>query len=631
MSQVTDSKPPAEKCAKSSNTALCEQQAGQKRNAVVLYLAVLLTGSCGLAYEYTLSKLASDLLGNSTRQWALIIGVMMFFMGLGANSQKALPSQRLFGAFVLLEALLSLLGGLSPLVLVWIYAYWQSHYVLWQYLLIGSIGFLIGLEIPIITRINESFTPELKVNIGRTLQMDYVGALGGALLWSYWLIPYLPLSRAAAILGLANMLVTCVFFAYFYRQIRSRILMFGSIFFVLAVLISAFVWGPEWSLHSEQGLYRDPIILRKTTAYQHLVLTRSVRARPAYFPFERKGAKDVMEEDEAGPEYRLYINGQLQFSSRDEFIYHENLVHPAFAVFYERSTRWPARVLILGGGDGLALREVRKYASVQEAIIADIDKEMLRLAAENPILRRLNQDALHGPNVELRSAGWGTQTELLEKQTAVPHLAGRGAIVPERLDSVQVVLQSVDAVRYVAEAEGLFDVIIADFPDPNSEALSRLYSLPFYQNVRRKLSQNGVFAQQSTSPVYAYKAFWAIGRTMMAAGLEALPYHDLVPSFGEWGWWLAVPLRSVEPQLLQLKAQYQKSVLSSEKTRYLNNEIMQANILFPVGFQAMYEESLRLLFPNGEAELDLGDFYRDWVTSYTQGRVYQYYLEAAWQ
>ena len=628
MSRITDSK---NGLGEGRAEELCERQTVQKRNAIVLYLAVLLTGSCGLAYEYTLSKLASDLLGNSTRQWALIIGVMMFFMGLGANSQRALPSQRLFGAFVLLEALLSLLGGLSSLVLVWIYAYWQSHYVLWQYLLIGAIGFLIGLEIPIITRINESFTPELKVNIGRTLQMDYVGALGGALLWSYWLIPYLPLSRAAAILGLANMLVTCVFFACFYRQIRSRILMFGSISFVLAALVAAFVWGPEWSLRSEQGLYRDPIILRKTTAYQHLVLTRSVRARPAYFPFDIKGAKDVMEEDEAGREYRLYINGHLQFSSRDEFIYHENLVHPAFAVFYERSARWPARVLILGGGDGLALREVRKYASVQEAIIADIDKEMLRLAAENPILRRLNQDALHGANVELKSARWSSQAEQLEEQVAVPHLAGRGAIVPERMYSVQVVLKSIDAVRYVAEADGLFDVIIADFPDPNSEALSRLYSLPFYQNVRRKLGIDGVFVQQSTSPVYAYKAFWAIGRTMMAAGLEALPYHDLVPSFGEWGWWLAVPFHSVEPLLLTLKAHYRQSILAPGKTRYLNDEMMQANILFPAGFHTMYQESLRLLFPNGEAELDLGEFYRDWVTSYTQGRVYQYYLEAAWQ
>ena len=155
---------------------------------------MLLTGSCGLAYEYTVSKVASDLLGNSTRQWAMIIGVMMFFMGLGANYQKKLAQKMLFYLFLpVSELLLSLLGGGAPLLLLWAYAYWQSYYVLWQYLLIAAIGFLIGLEIPVIARINGNFTPELKVNIGRILQLDYVGALGGAVLWSYWLIPYLPL------------------------------------------------------------------------------------------------------------------------------------------------------------------------------------------------------------------------------------------------------------------------------------------------------------------------------------------------------------------------------------------------------------------------------------------------------
>ncbi|WGK69545.1 polyamine aminopropyltransferase [Candidatus Haliotispira prima] len=615
----------------------------RKRNSFVLYLAVLLTGSCGLAYEYTVSKIASDLLGDSTRQWAMIIGVMMFFMGLGANYQKALPRQVLFASFVLLEMLLSLLGGLSPLLLLWAYAYWQSHYILWQYLLIAAIGFLIGLEIPIIVRINGSFTPQLKVNIGRTLQMDYIGALGGAVLWSYWLIPYLPLSRSAAILGFANMAVTWLFMAYFYRQLSRYKWLPALGIAVSIVLLWAFIRGPEWSLHSEQGLYRDPIVLSKTTPYQHLVLTRSSRQRSAYFP--RQG-------EEPESEYRLYINGHLQFSSRDEFIYHENLVHPAFALFRRRSGREPTRVLILGGGDGLALREVRKYPSVTEAILCDLDPEMLRLAAEDPTLRHLNRDALHGQNVRRLPAGPDIADTEPSTFFSPTYLAGwngtRGSNRRELQSAPGIILKSMDAVRYIEEAPGFFDVIIADFPDPNSEMLSKLYSLPFYHRVRQKLRSGGVFVQQSTSPVYAYKAFWAIGRTMMAAGLEAMPYHDLVPSFGQWGWWLAAPRQSDgEIPEIPLLRQYQTSTLSPDiQMRYLSNEVMQTNSVFTPVFRTMYQDSLALAFPEksgakvtphhsgtqkSDRKPDFGEFYRNWVTTYTQSKVYQYYLESGWQ
>ena len=601
----------------------------------MLYLAVLLTGSCGLAYEYTVSKVASDLLGNSTRQWAMIIGVMMFFMGLGANYQKRLRQSMLFTWFALLEILLSLLGGLSPLLLLWAYAYWQSYYVLWQYLLIAVIGFLIGLEIPIITRLNENFTPELKVNIGRTLQMDYIGALGGAVLWSYWLIPYLPLSRAAVILGFANLAVTWLFIAYFYRQLCWRQALLVCNCCVTALLLWAFVQGPQWSLRSEQGLYQDPIVFRKTTAYQHLVITQSVRARPKYFLSQE-------------PEYRLYINGHLQFSSLDEFIYHENLVHPAFALFRQQTGRSPERILILGGGDGLALREVRKYSSVSEVILCDLDPEMLRLAAEEPTLRRLNQDALHGPNVIVVDSVIAADSAETKQQSYLApayldtknrkFLLQRGNV--ERLSATRVLLRSMDAARYIQKANGLFDIIIADFPDPNSEALSKLYSLSFYHMVKRKLAAGGIFVQQSTSPVYAYKAFWTIGRTMMAAGLEALPYHDLVPSFGEWGWWLA---RAASEQPETLRQIYQAARLELP-LRYLSDEIMQANIVFPAPFQSMYRDSLVLLYGAGNddgeniglesanfEERDMGSLYLNWVTTYTQSRVYQYYLESSWQ
>ncbi len=618
----------------------------RKQNAAMLYIAVLLTGSCGLAYEYTISKVASDLLGNSSRQWAMIIGVMMFFMGLGANYQKILREHMLFAWFVLLELLLSLFGGLSPLLLLWTYAYWQSYYVLWQYLLIAAIGFLIGLEIPIITRINEGFTPELKVNIGRTLQMDYIGALGGALLWSYALLPYLPLSQAAVIIGFANLVVTWLFMAYFYRQLRWRKLLWVANIGISSLLLWAFVKGPQWSLRSEQGLYQDPIVFSKTTKYQHLVMTESAHLRPAYF-------------QQAWPyqsEYRLYINGHLQFSSLDEFIYHENLVHPALALFREQTGRGAKRVLILGGGDGLALREVLKYASIQTVILCDFDTDMLRLAAEQPILRRLNQNSLRGSPSNGKVTIISTDSKLAktEEQSyrATAYLNSKSPEAKKssagKIRAKRVLLRDIDAVRYIGQATGSFDVIIADFPDPNNEVLSKLYSLPFYHNVKRKLADGGVFVQQSTSPAYAYKAFWSVGRTMMAAGLEALPYSDFVPSFGEWGWWLAQVATDGKRSIWQL---YEAAKLHNVGLRYLNDAIMQANIVLPASFMAMYGDSLVLLphyasqkivqylvdskrFPksltNNLNKVDTGLLYLHWVTTYTQSKVYQYYLEASW-
>ena len=229
--------------------------------------------------------------------------------------------------------------------------------------------------------------------------------------------------------------------------------------------------GPQWALRSEQGLYQDPIVFSKTTKYQHLVMTQSAHLRPAYF----------QQAEPYQSEYRLYINGHLQFSSLDEFIYHENLVHPALALFQQQTGRGAKRVLILGGGDGLALREVLKYASVQAVVLCDLDKEMLRLAAEQPILRRLNQNSLQGSQkVTINASQLAKAEQQRYRATAYlnsksPEAKKSAGKAKAQIQAKRVWLRDIDALRYLSQATGLFDVIIADFPDPNNEALSRLY------------------------------------------------------------------------------------------------------------------------------------------------------------
>ena len=239
----------------------------------------------------------------------------------------------------------------------------------------------------------------------------------------------------------------------------------------------------EMSYHltdmAEEGIYADTVVLAKTSAYQRIVLTR------------------------AGQHFQLFLNGNLQFSSSDEYRYHEALVHPALAL-----VPGARRVLVLGGGDGLAVREILKHPQVAEIVLVDLDPEMTRLARENPLMRDLNQGSLSSPRVQVVNA---------------------------------------DAFVWLADAPpSRFDAAFVDFPDPHNFSLGKLYTRHFYARLRQRLDPDGVVAVQSTSPLMARQSYWCINHTLESAGFQVRPYHALVPSFGEWGFVLAA-LRKVDP------------------------------------------------------------------------------------
>jgi spermidine synthase len=247
----------------------------------------------------------------------------------------------------------------------------------------------------------------------------------------------------------------------------------------IVLLCAGFAYADHLTDMAEEGIYADTVVLARTSAYQRIVLTR------------------------AGQHFQLFLNGNLQFSSSDEYRYHEALVHPALALV-------PAarRVLVLGGGDGLAVREILKHPSVSEIVLVDLDPEMTRMARENPLLRSLNQDSLSNPRVQVVNA---------------------------------------DAFVWLAEAPpSRFDAAFVDFPDPHNFSLGKLYTRHFYARLRRRLDPDGVVAVQSTSPLMARQSYWCINRTLESAGFHVLPYHALVPSFGEWGFVLAAQ-RAIDP------------------------------------------------------------------------------------
>lgn len=513
----------------------------------ILYLTTFIMGGCGLAYEYTLSRVAADLLGNSARQWALVIGAMMFCMGIGADLQKRLDDKLLIDKFIAAEILLGILGGLGPLALLFTYGLAPEYYIIVQYTFICSIGLLLGFELPLIARLNSAYTQQLKVNLGKVLKMDYIGALAGALLWVFLLPRFFTLIESAFVLGLLNLSAAAILLIYFRSQVSLKLRLW--IFFLAALLFlgGAFYNAQTWTASAEQYLYRDRIIFSRTTRYQHIVLTQS-----------------------RSNEISCYINGSLQFNSADEHIYHENLVHPAFTLVTN-----PQRVLILGGGDGLAAREILKYKSLREIVLCDLDPEMTGLAQTNPILTELNHHSLRSAKISLlqnNSLVPKPEKEKILVNSQKKRFGSRPELVAE------VTLINLDAASLLENLAGKFDIIIIDFPDPNNEELAKLYSRTFYRRLADRLAVDGIFVQQATSPYHAKEAFLCIGRTMTAAGLSAIPYHDNVPSFGEWGWWLGG--HQARWSVKGLKRELEKVDKLTVKTRYLSPEMIHSSLNF---------------------------------------------------
>ena len=535
-----------------------------------LGLLMFLLGGCGLAYEYTLSKIASDLLGNSVQQWATMIATMLFAMGMGADFQKHTPTDRLTDRLISTQVWLAVLGGFGPLIMIHGFALLPQIYIIIQYALAFAVGLLIGYEIPLVMRINEQTESEMRFNLAQVLKMDYVGALVGALLWTFLLVRYLSIDRISFVLGLTTLAsaVLC-FFLYRQRLSRPRVRLL-EIFGGAALVVLGLITGRDLTLKAEQFLYRDPIVASLTSPFQHIILTEN-----------RSG------------NVRCYINGHLQFNEADEQIYHENLVHPALHLAQRKEN-----VLILGGGDGLALREVLKYPEVCAVTLVDLDPMMTKLAASDPHLVRLNHGSMNDPRVTRRpplgiregAAYQNTETSQYE------------LFPTDRHPTATLHVVNLDAAEFVKSVTQRYDVVIMDFPDPNSPDLAKLYGRPFYDHLDNLLNPGAVVVQQSGGCFQAREAYLCIGRTLKAAGFDVVPYHDHVPSFGEWGWWIAIkgkPATATRAALASLKT-------LAIPTRYLTPELVAAALVF------------------GKNQLDSS--HQDF-TSLTEPRVYHYHLQ----
>ncbi len=439
----------------------------------VLILSIFIAGLCSIIYELLISTTSSYFLGDSVKQFSITIGVYMAAMGVGSFLSRLIQKDLLL-KFIGVEILLGLIGGSSVPILYLVYAYTgYANFSFIMLLLILIIGILTGLEIPLLARIMKHHYP-LKVNLSNVLSLDYLGALLATLLFPFVLLPLFGTFKSSLIFGLINIGVGYLnlwYFSNFLSINKKRVSYLAAgtvtIFFVVMLLFSNVLLS-HWS----NALFKDPIILNKQTPYQNIILT--------------KGQDDL----------RLYLNGVIQFSSRDEYRYHESLVHIPMAVANNKKN-----VLILGGGEGLTAREVLKHEEVERIVLVELDPEMFALAMDNPHVFKLNEGSLEHPKVE--------------KITQ-------------------------DAVVYLQESSEQFDLIISDLPDPTNESLSRLYSRAFFRLAKRHLKADGIFVTQSTSPYHAQKAFWCIYETIKNSDFAySIPYHAYVPSFGDWGFVMA--------------------------------------------------------------------------------------------
>jgi spermidine synthase len=455
---------------------------------VALLASVFVVAACGLVYELAAGALASYLLGDSVLQFSTIIGTYLFAMGVGSWLSRFVEHQ-LVAQFLRIELLVGLIGGLMPAALFVAHGSLPADglgaFRILLYGLVLVVGTLVGLEIPLVMRIlKRQFQSRyaLKDLVSQVLTFDYLGALAVAVAFPLLLVPHLGLIRTGLFFGLLNAAVAVWALWLFRRELRA----FAAHAFACAavvVVLTAGVFGADaLTTWTEDRFYGGNVVLREHTPYQRIVVTQG----------------------HAG--VRLFLNGNLQFHSRDEYRYHEALVHPALLAHGA-----PRRVLVLGGGDGMAVREILRHPAVEQVTLVELDPAMTRLFSQQPMLRQLNADALLNPKLRVVNA---------------------------------------DAFQWLQQQREIFDVVLIDFPDPSNFSLGKLYTTTFYESVDQHLAAGGFLAVQTTSPLVARRSFWTVATTLEAVGLQTWPYHVHVPSFGEWGFILAGrrPLR--EPQAL---------------------------------------------------------------------------------
>jgi spermidine synthase len=472
-------------------------------------VAAVIAGA-GVAYELSLMLLGTVTVGSTEQANAIVLGTAMLGMGLGAATGSRLAARPVTG-FVRIEIALALLGAGAAPGLYWT---WARLDAFWGPLLAVTliIGACIGAEMPLLAAMNDRLADQAPARVvADYTAADYFGALIGAVTFAFCVRPLFGLVAGTVAVAAVNVVAAAAVAVIVPEPGRwpARTIGAGAAGLVILAVVAEPVVAD-----GRQHLFRDPIIASDDTGIQDLTVTS--RVHPG-------GVIDT----------RLFLDGDLQLSSVDEYRYHEALVHPAVS---GADGGGAGEVLILGGGDCLAAREVLRHQEVEAVTMIELDPRVVGMMRSVP--------------------------ELLA-------LTG-GACDDERLTIV-----TDDAFAWVDRRAGdpdrrHYDAVIIDFPDPDAPALGRLYSVELYGRMASLLRPDGLMVVQCGSPFFAPEAYWTCAATLEAAGWTTLPYHVDVPSFGDWGFHLAARGREVEVELEPLP-----------DARFLDPDVFAAAQVFP--------------------------------------------------
>lgn len=432
-----------------------------------LLVTAFVISTCGLIYELIAGTVASYLLGDSITQFSTIIGVYLFSMGVGSFLSKYIEKNIIL-TFIQVELLIGVVGGSSAGVLFFLFEYTENFRIL-LYALVSLIGILVGLEIPLLMRILKDKL-EFKDLVSQVFTFDYVGALLASLIFPLVLVPYLGLVRSSFLFGIFNVLVAIWTLHLFRKELPWLTSMRAIACGLVVALTVGFVYSEKLVKLAETSSYHEHIIYSKSSPYQRIVIT-------------------------GGKRIKLFLNGNLQFNSQDEYRYHEALVHPALASLPDAKN-----ILILGGGDGMAAREILRYPQVKRVTLVDLDPALTNMFSKQKLFTRLNAGSLSDKKV---------------------------AIINK------------DAFVWLRNCKEKFDLVVVDFPDPNNFSLGKLYTDTFYNSLKKVSHDDTLIVVQSTSPYFAKDSFWCVVNTLKSVGFKTIPYHAYVPSFGDWGYIIA--------------------------------------------------------------------------------------------
>ena len=521
-----------------------------------MIMAVL--AGCGLIYEYLLSAYAGRILGTVESTIYTMIGLMIVSMGLGSFAARVFKEP--FTTFAWLESLIAFFGVSCILLIALAVSFsavlprviantfnlppdlvpaggllngLQKFAQLTPYIFGAAIGFFIGMEIPLIARVREKVHGEhLEHNTGTIYGADYIGAGAGAAIWVTIMLA-IDITKAAVITAAVNLLAGLIFLYFFWARIRFRKMLLTVHGLIVGLVVIIYMYGENWSVKMTDLLYEDEVVFSHSSRYQHFVVTERYLS------------------NQTEPIYGFFINGRLQFSSNDEHIYHSMLVYPPMLVANKQN-----RVLIIGGGDGLALRDVLRFEPEAVTLI-DLDSELVKFFTEADDMSEFRSGL-----VELNDYAFSDKR--------VNRIYGDAFIEVEKLVK--------QAVR--------FDVIIVDLPDPSHPDLDRMYTTYFYERLGDLLNKDGAMSVQSTSPYHAKRAFLSIGKTMSAAGFTTVEqYRQNIPSFGEWGWSIATHSRTLARQRL-----IGMDTVNLRDNQWLTIDLLVAAFEFPGDFFSELEQ-----------------------------------------